>query len=76
VNAAQHKLFDMFVQATGESRAHAQGLAWTILGVLLVVALITLATMWLWILRGGFSNWFSLNSALGRKAVADWLREP
>jgi hypothetical protein len=76
LNAAQHKLFDMLVQGACESRAHAQETAWTILGFLLVVAMMTLVAMWLWILRGGFSNGSSLNATLSRKAAADWLREP
>ena len=72
MTSGQHQLFDRFVQAAAATRADLHDLAWTALGVLLLVAILLLSAIGIWLLQGGFSRW--CNSA-GTAALKDWPHE-
>jgi hypothetical protein len=48
--------------------------AWLILGALSLIGIVVLSGVWLWILRGGFTAYYGLESAHGRKAVQTFLQ--
>jgi hypothetical protein len=50
-------------------------IAWVLLGVLLMMTVLLLSALWLWVLRGGFDDYFCLNSAHGQRIVHEWLRK-
>jgi hypothetical protein len=75
VNSAQHQFFNALVESAHESRLQMHDIAWMLLGVLLTVAILFLAGFWLWLLRGGFDNYFCLNSVRGQRIVHEWLRK-
>jgi hypothetical protein len=76
MNAAQHNFFNMLVQSASESRTDLHEIAWCVLGVLLVAAMLGLGAFWIWILGGGLSRYCSLDSPAGRRIIEAWAREP
>jgi hypothetical protein len=75
MNAAQRKLFDIVVQGVAESCAGLHDSATMVLALLLLTAIIGLAVFWVWVLRGGFSRYLSLETVETRRALERWLRE-
>jgi hypothetical protein len=75
MSAAQRKLFDIVVQGVAESRAGLHDSARMVLALLLLAAIIGLVVFWVWVLRGGFSRYLSLESVETRRALERWLRE-
>jgi hypothetical protein len=65
----------MLVQSACESRANLHEIAWILLGALLIGATTALTIVWIWIVKGGFSNYFYLHCPAGRRQVEDWLHE-
>ncbi len=75
MNGAQHKFFEMTVQSLGRARAGLHDVAWVLLGLLMLSAILALGLLSVWVLRGGLSRYSSLESAEDRRAFEDWLRE-
>jgi hypothetical protein len=75
VNSAQHQFFSALIQSAHESRIQLHDIAWVLLGVLLMMTVLLLSALWLWVLRGGFDDYFCLNSARGQRIVHEWLRK-
>jgi hypothetical protein len=73
---SQHRFFNSLVQSASDSRANLHEVAWILLGVVLLAALIVLTVAGIWILNGGLSAYYRPNSPAGRKEIEDWLREP
>jgi hypothetical protein len=46
-----------------------------LLGVFLVAAILIMLGFWMWVLRGGFAEYYGLNSVHGRRAILEWLKE-
>lgn len=76
MNATQHKFFNILVQSVADARASAHEMAWAVLGVLLISAILALGLLWVWMLRGGGLRYGSLNSLQDRRAFEDWLGKP
>jgi len=75
MNAAQKKFFNMVALSASDARAGLHDVAWTVLGLLMIGAIVALGLLAIWLLRGGLSNYCSLFRSEGRQAFEHWLRE-
>ena len=75
MNSAQYHFFNALIESAHESRLHLHDFAWVLLGVLLLAAILIMSAFWLWVLRGGFEEYYGLNSVHGRRAIIAWLEE-
>jgi len=76
MTAAQHQLFNRFVQGASESRADLHDVAWVLIGALLLVGILALTVVGVWLLQGGLSRYSSFDLGAERKLIQEWLREP